>query len=306
MRRGVRMRPGMRKNSRAWAWVIGLATMVAINGGAADRTAVTKSTVRAGDGVNIVCESRGKGETTLLFLHGWCGDRHWWKNQVDEFARDYRVVAIDQAGHGESGKDRKEWTLDSLSKDVERVVKELGLKRVIMVGHSMGGPIALGAAKGLPGRVAAVVGIDTLQNAEYKASEEDLKKFLEAFETDFAGTLRAAMQGMLPDNVDTNLSNWIVTGAEKQDRRMAMGLMRAFGRVDLKSLFREAKVPVRCINAAPGAFKFGIPTAAAVNKRYADFEVVIIEGTGHFPMLEKPAEFNRKLRTVLSEFAAKN
>jgi pimeloyl-ACP methyl ester carboxylesterase len=63
------------------------------------------------------------------------GDREYWKNQVEVFDADYRVVALDQAGHGESGKGREAWTADSLTGDVEAVVKALGLKRLILVGH---------------------------------------------------------------------------------------------------------------------------------------------------------------------------
>src|SRR5687767_8607491 len=59
-----------------------------------------KRVVRAADGVDIVCETRGRGDTALVFLHGWCGDRTWWKHQVDAFAGDNRVVTVDQAGHG--------------------------------------------------------------------------------------------------------------------------------------------------------------------------------------------------------------
>jgi pimeloyl-ACP methyl ester carboxylesterase len=66
---------------------------------------------------------------------------------------------------------------------------------------------------------------------------------------------------------------------------------------------KEARKPVRCINAAPEAM-FAIPTAVDVNKKYADFDAVIMKGVGHFPMLEQPEEFNRKLREVLKEFAA--
>src|SRR4051812_33124295 len=59
-----------------------------------------KKTVKAGDGLSIVCDVRGKGETALVFLHGWGGDREYWKNQADAFAADYTVVTVDQAGHG--------------------------------------------------------------------------------------------------------------------------------------------------------------------------------------------------------------
>src|SRR5215475_1586196 len=136
-------------------------------------TAPTKRIVSAKDGLKIVCECRGRGDTALLFLHGWCGDREYWKHQVDVFAPDYRIVTLDQAGHGESGKDRKNWTLSALAADVEAVVKELGLKRVILVGHSMGGPVSLVAAKRMPDTVVAVIGVDTLQNAEVKKNPDE-------------------------------------------------------------------------------------------------------------------------------------
>jgi pimeloyl-ACP methyl ester carboxylesterase len=65
-----------------------------------------------------------------------------------------------------------------------------------------------------------------------------------------------------------------------------------------------ARAPVRCINSA-GGYQFFTPTAVAINKKYADFDAVTIEGVGHYPMLERPADFNQKLRDVLKEFATK-
>lgn len=263
-----------------------------------------KKTIRAEDGLAIVCEVRGKGDTALVFLHGWCGDRAYWKHQVDAFASDYRVVTLDQAGHGESGKDRKVWRVSSLAGDVAAVVKELGLKRVIVIGHSMGGPVGLLAAKRLPGAVVAVVGVDTLHNVEFKMPADVSKKFTDAFEKDFKGTMRAGLAGLLHDNTDADLKQWLTTRAEAQDRTMAVGLMRDMSALDQKALLKDVQVPVRCINSA-GPFKFFTPTAVPTNKKYADFDAVTMEGVGHYPMLEKPAEFNAKLRNVLKEIALK-
>jgi pimeloyl-ACP methyl ester carboxylesterase len=168
----------------------------------------------------------------------------------------------------------------------------------------MGGPVALLAAKRLPGTVVAVVGVDTLQNAENKMPEEAAKKFIAAFEADFKGTMRGGLSGLLGEKTDADLKKWLVTRAEAQDPKMAVGLMRNMTGIDLKVLLKEAKVPVRCINSG-GGFAFFQPTAVPVNKKYADFDAVLIDATGHYPMLERPAEFNEKLRSVLKEFAAK-
>jgi len=264
-----------------------------------------RKTVQAEDGVTIVCDVRGKGDTALVFLHGWCGDREYWKHQAEVFAADYRVVTLDQAGHGESGKDRKVWSANGLAGDVASVVKALGLKRVILIGHSMGGPVALMAAKRLPGTVVAVIGVDTLQNAEFTMPAEVSKKFIESFATDFKGTMRGGLSAMVGEKTDPDLQKWLVSRAEAQDQKMALGLMRDLTGLDTKVLLQEAKVPVRCINSG-GGFKFHTPTAVAINKKYADYDAVTIDAVGHYPMLERPAEFNEKLRLVLKEFAGKN
>ncbi len=271
---------------------------------AAGDAKLTRKTIKAADGVNIVCEVRGNGGTALVFLHGLCGERAYWKNQVDAFATDYRVVTLDQAGHGESGKNRKTWTIASLAGDVEAVVKDLGLKRVILIGHSMGGPESLLAAKRMPGTVVAVIGVDTLPNAEFKMPEEMNKKFLAGLEMDFKVTMRSGIANLLPEKADPELKTWLITHAEVQDPKIPAALMRDFAALDSKVLLQEAKVPVRCINSG-GGFTFHTPTAIATNKKYADYDAVLIDAVGHFPMLEKPAEFNEKLRAVLKELGQK-
>jgi len=291
-------------NTRMVGIGVAVMTLLFVSAAAHSDDAAKTNVVKAADGLPLVYDSKGSGDTTLIFLHGWCGSRHWWKSQMDAFSGDYRVVAYDQAGHGDSGKDRKEWTGAALAADVEAVVKGLGLKRVILVGHSMGGPIALAAAKRLPGTVVAVVGVDTLQNADFTPSEEQTKAFMSALESDFKGAVEMGLRGMLPEKTDPKIYESIASVAEKQSKTMAIGLMKSFTTVDLKSLLRQAKVPVRCINSS-GGFTFFNPTQVEINKKYADFNAVLMDNVGHFPMLEKPAEFNEKLRGVLKEFAKK-
>jgi pimeloyl-ACP methyl ester carboxylesterase len=77
-----------------------------------------------------------------------------------------RLDTVDQAKSGKSGRSAV-WL-----GNVESVVKALGLKRVILIGHSMGGPVALLAAKRMPGKVIGGIGVDTLQNVEFKCPKK--------------------------------------------------------------------------------------------------------------------------------------
>ena len=85
---------------------------------------------------------------------------------------------------------------------------------------------------------------------------------------------------------------------------MAVPLMADIQGLDQKTLLKEAKVPVRCINSG-GGFQFFTPTDVAVNRKYADYDAALIAEVGHYPMLEKPAEFNAKLRETLKGLGAK-
>jgi pimeloyl-ACP methyl ester carboxylesterase len=287
---------------QSFSWALALASLVLTANALAAAAQAVPELVRAADDVRIEFDVRGQGETALVFIHGWCSDRHSWEHQLEALAGDYRVVVLDLAGHGRSGRDRKTWTVAGFAADVEAVVQKLDLKRVILVGHSMGGPIALATARRPPGVVVGVIGVDTLQNAEYKFPEDQRQGYLAAFEKDFGGTMAIGLAGMLPEGADPKLRERLIATAMSTDRTMALATMRDIGQINEKTLLQEAKVPVRCINSG-GGFTFHVPTAVETQRKYADYAAVLIDNVGHYPMLEKPEEFNAKLREVLKEFA---
>jgi pimeloyl-ACP methyl ester carboxylesterase len=269
----------------------------------ADETAGREGTARAPDGVPIRYEVRGKGEPALVFIHGYTSDRSAWREQVAVFAREYRVVAVDLAGHGGSGAGREQWSIAGLAGDVEAVVKALGLKRVVLVGHSMGGPVALFAASRMPDRVVGVIGVDTLHDAEFKWPADTVKEAAAKMEADFSGMLRGAIQTMFLETADPALVKEVIEKALRTDRKAALGLIHDFAKVDLKSALAAVKKPVRCVNAS--APRAAPPTAVETNRKYADYRAVLMEGVGHYLMLERPAEFNKHLRELLKELAAR-
>jgi pimeloyl-ACP methyl ester carboxylesterase len=120
------------------------------------------------------------------------------------------------------------------------------------------------------------------------------------FETDFTGAMTQAVRSMFPVEVDQRLVDSVVTSAVGTNRAAAVAIMRDYKNLDLKSLLRSAGVPVRCINVPPRD-EGGLETAVEKNRAYADFDAVILMGSGHYPMLDQPAAFNEKLRRWIEE-----
>jgi len=285
--------------SRTISWGFAALAAAALPASAAPE----RGSVAASDGVPIAWESTGSGDPTLVMVHCWACDRTFFREQVSDLSSDHRVVTLDLPGHGESGAGRAEWSVSGLGDDVARVVEELKLDRVVLIGHSMGGPVSLAAARRLEGRVLGVVLIDTVHDAEQAMPREMVERIAGAYEADYEGTMRQFVPMMFPQGADPALPAWVLERALLADRRAAVSLMRAFQDVDSAALLSGAGVPVRAVNAA--ASPPMIPeTKVETNRRYADFDATLIEGVGHYLLLEKPAEVDRALRAALGQIVA--
>jgi pimeloyl-ACP methyl ester carboxylesterase len=242
--------------------------------------------VISADGVPIVYRVEGEGETALVFIHGWCCDSGYWKNQVSFFSKEYTIVTVDLAGHGESGVERESWSTESFGGDVVAVVNALDLDRVILIGHSMGGPVALEAARSLGGRVLGIVGIDTFQKLGIKAPDEIAKNFIKPFEQDFVGWTPNFVKGMFLPGADSALVSWVAEDMSSAPPEVGIEAMKANLAYDPAPALQEIHVPIYGINGSL------CPVDIETGKRYAEFDVRIMEGLGHFPMLEDPEGFN--------------
>jgi len=259
-----------------------------------------EATIPAADGVTISYDVRGSGNTALVFVHGWCSNRTFWREQLDVMAHEFRVVAIDLPGHGASGRDRDQWSFTSFADDVVKVVETLDLKRVVLVGHSMGGVVSLEVAQRLPDRVIGVVGLDTIGDADSEDPPEMMERVIAAFEADFEGTMNAFMPRMFSPDAAPELVRWAIDSSVNADHVMALSIMRDIANVDEKKLLSSVAVPVRCIYAATDDPSHPA-TLVETNSKYADFDAVYVEGVGHFLHLENPGEVNRQLRAALTE-----
>ena len=255
-------------------------------------------TATAPDGVPIAYTVAGSGSPTLVFIHGWMCDQTFWSAQVDAFAPHYTVVTIDLGGHGRSGMTRPGWPLEAFGSDVVAVLEHLDLGPAILVGHSMGGPVALEVARLTPERVMGVIAVDALQDADRKWDPEQTKAFLDALEKDFPGTCRGFASQMFPPQADAELMERVADSMCSGSPEVGTALMRQFVDYDLAGALAAVPpaVPVRCVNSTV------FPTNVEGNRAYhADFDVVLVDGVGHFLFMEKPREFNADLEGVIQD-----
>jgi pimeloyl-ACP methyl ester carboxylesterase len=254
--------------------------------------------VTSDDGVSIRYDLHGDGETTLIFVHGWCCDRRVWSRQADHLAARYRVVCLDLAGHGESGKEREKFTIPAFARDVIAVVNHLGLDRVVLIGHSMSGGVIVEAARHLGSGVIGLVGVDTLWDVDKERSQDEVAAFMIPFRADFAKAARGFVRPMFTSTFDADHAEAIISaivavpavvGTDALESSMGNGR-------NLRAGLDEIRVPVALINSP----HWQTTNVEAARRRGID--VKLLPGVGHFVMLDDADALNRLLDGAVQRF----
>lgn len=256
------------------------------------------------DGVEIAYTINGnsaqagtiKSDIALVFIHGWSCDKSFWENQISVFAPKYIVITIDLGGHGESGINRKNWTLDAFAEDVAAVVNKIGLKKIILIGHSMGGPITIEAANKLRGKVIGLIGADTFQNLGMTIPDSLINPFLNPFRNNFPVATREFVKSMFLANADSMLVKKVTDKMSSAPPEIAISALENMFKDNAISALKDFDAPIISIN------NDHYPVQIESNKKQVKyFEVKIMKGVGHFIMLENPQEFNRLLQESIDQ-----
>ena len=187
----------------------------------------------------------------------------------------------------------------SFANDVKAIMDNEDIDRAILIGHSMGGGVIAEAARLMPEKVVGIVGIDTLQNVAKRTPQRVIDDMVTSFQTDFKSAVQDFVVSMFPKGSDPQLINWVKEDMSSAPKDVALSAFRNYlGQYvsgEAAFVFKDIAVPVVSINARLW------PTAPEENKRYIkNYQLIYIDETGHFPMLERPDKFNVLLEKALT------
>lgn len=253
----------------------------------------------ASNGIRINVEEQGKGDLALVFLHYWGGSFRTWKNVTAPLARSYRTIAVDSRGWGESDAPAAGYSVADLADDVAGVVEALGLRRYVLVGHSMGGKVAQLLASRKPEGLAGLILVGSSMPTPLELAPEIREAQLSAYST--RETVEEAIDHVLtakPLN-DVDREQVIfdsLRGAPQAKKAWPL----ATSQEDISGSLSAISVPTLIVVCELDKVDTVEATKAELLPRIPHAALQVVPATGHLSPLESPEE----LVALIDGFAA--
>lgn len=260
--------------------------------------------VISSDGVEISFDQQGAGEPALVFVHGWANNKSVWDAQMAHFSKKYKVIAIDLPGFGESGYNRTNWTTASFGEDVAAVIRKLKLKKVVLVGFSLGAYVAIETAKTAPENLIGLVLVDEIKDVEMKYSPEMIV-YIDSLLMDLVTNPtneKFVALGFYKKNPQVTFERVLsmLSGHKNTSRigwKESLSDVWRWQNEDCIGALKKIQVPIISISSDLE------PTNVEAFKKYVpSYQLKIIPDVAHVVMWDNPEEFNRLLEESVQGF----
>lgn len=272
---------------------VSVRTWMALAAAACGDSGVSTTRVAGPAGAVAVDDGGRSGDLPVVLVHSLAGNSTQWSEQLEHLRRTRRAVALDLRGHGRSEPPKTgDYTIAGMAGDVIAVADTLGLKRFVLVGHSMGGGVALTFAGQHPERVAGLVLVDPISDGKQIPAAE-ATSFLAGFESNYDSTSQAYWTS--------------IAGPDSTVRKRLLGDLNSTPKETVVQVLRD----VMKFDPHPALARYRGPLLSIVTP-YNDmplslhhlgkgFPHQLVEGTGHWIQLNRPEEVNRLLDEFLHQ-----
>ena len=247
------------------------------------------------NGIRLAYDRRGKG-TPMVLLHGFPLDHHLWDEVVPLLEDQFDLIIPDLRGFGGSSTVDAFYSMEDYASDVAALLDHLGIPKAAIVGHSMGGYVALAFARLFPDRVSGL-GLISSQVLD-DAPERKEGRYKSAAEVAGKG-IASVVEAMAPKfTADTRLQEYARASMEKQPPAAYIGALKAMAeRVDSTPLLSTISYPVVLIHGDADAL-IPVDRAREVKASFPQSHFVEIRGAGHMPMMEAREQTAEALRNL--------
>ena len=250
------------------------------------------------DGVRLSYVDRGQGSPSLLFIHGWGGDRRIWQRQVVAFAARHRVIAVDLRGHGGSDAPKQDYSIGTLADDAAWLCRRLRLRNIVAVGHRMGGLIALrltAALKEVTGLV--FIGTRLIPPHGMSGQVEALREGLTS--TSYRSAVTKFAERLFLAGSSPELVRWAGGMMADTPRHVLLSTLAALEEEGHR--LPSGSLPARSLyilsSDAPPSL------AKDLSDRYPNLAIEQVVEAGQFLQMEAADQFNSMLRRFLGTFS---
>lgn len=229
---------------------------------------------------------------TLLFIHGAGGSSFLWRAQFDFFRQEYQIILLDLPGHGGSGGEGEN-SIDAYRDFVREFLDIFPLRSVWVIGHSMGGAIAMSLALKDPGRFSGLILVGT------GAKLGVAPLIFQALEGDFEIAVKQSVQFSFAKNTSRELMDAHIKEMLKTSPKVVINDFRACDKFDIREELPGIELPTLIVcgdedQLTPPRY------SEYLRDRIKNSWLNIINGAGHMVAAEKPGEFNSTLGQFLS------
>jgi pimeloyl-ACP methyl ester carboxylesterase len=245
----------------------------------------------SGPAAVLAVDDGGSGSLPVVFVHSLAGNSTHWSKQLEHLRRTRRAVALDLRGHGRSERPRNgDYTIAGMVGDVAAAADTLGLAKFVLVGHSMGGGVALAYAGAHPDRVAGLVLVDPIGDGK-QIPPAEAKAYLAGFESNYDSTSQGYWTTVA--GPDSAIQKRLLADLMATPREAVVQVLRDLMQFDPDPALARYSGPKLSIVTPHNDMP------SSLHRLGKGFPHRMVEGTGHWIQLDKPGEFNRLLDEFL-------